>query len=52
VAAESGRLPDLVPPPDELKAVLWERSRDTPVGELLTPNQVAQLRRVGNAEQP
>ena len=36
----------LVPPPEQLKAIQWERSRDTPLGELLVAEQVAQLRRV------
>jgi hypothetical protein len=37
---------ELIPPPEQLKAVQWERGRDTPLGELLSPEQVAQLRRV------
>lgn len=47
------RAGELVPPPDQLKAIQWERGRDTPVGELLRPEQVAQLRRVwGQAAEP
>jgi hypothetical protein len=36
---------ELVPPPGQLKAVLWEQGRDVSLGELLSPEQVAQLRR-------
>jgi hypothetical protein len=36
---------ELVPPPGQLKAVLWEQGRDVPLGELFSPEQVAQLRR-------
>jgi hypothetical protein len=39
------RAGELVPPPEQLKAIQWERSRDTPLGELLSPEQVAQLQR-------
>jgi hypothetical protein len=35
----------LVPPPGLLKAIQWEQGRDVPLGELLSPEQVAQLRR-------
>jgi hypothetical protein len=40
------RVGELVPPPEQLQAIRWERGRDTPLGELLSPEQVAQLRRV------
>jgi hypothetical protein len=36
----------MVPPPEELKAIVWERNRDTPVGELLSERQVHLLERV------
>ena len=36
---------ELIPPPEQLKAIQWERGRDTPPGELLSAEQVAQLRR-------
>jgi hypothetical protein len=39
------RVEEFVPPPGQLKAVLWEQGRDVPIGELLSPMQVAQLRR-------
>jgi hypothetical protein len=29
-----------------LEAVVWEQNQNTPLGELLTPEQIAQLRRV------
>jgi len=31
---------------DLLTAVVWEQTQDTPLGELLTPEQIAQLKRV------
>lgn len=37
---------ELIPPPSELKAIQRECGRDTPLGELLSPEQVIQLRRV------
>jgi hypothetical protein len=40
------RLDELIPPRNQLVAIQWERGADTPVGELLSPDQVAQLRRV------
>jgi hypothetical protein len=40
------RLGEMVSPPELLKAIQWERGQDTPVGELLSPEQVTQLRRV------
>ena len=40
------RVADLVPPPELLKAVVWEQTRDTPLGESLTPEQITQLKRV------
>jgi hypothetical protein len=40
------RLDQFVPPQDRLKAIQWERRRDTPLGEILNPDQVAQLKRV------
>lgn len=39
------RLEELVPPAAQLEAERWEQGRDTPVGELLSAEQVAQLRR-------
>jgi hypothetical protein len=39
------RAGELVPPPDQLKAIQWERNPDTPLGELLNPEQAAQLKR-------
>jgi hypothetical protein len=39
------RISELVPPPDQLKAIQWEQGRDTPLGDLLSAEQVAQLRR-------
>ncbi len=45
----------LVPPPGQLKAILWEQNRDVPIRELLNPKQVraapagvGQRRRCGN----
>jgi hypothetical protein len=47
------RVSELVPPPEQLKAIRWEQARDTPLGELLGPDQVAQLRRAwGQAAAP
>jgi hypothetical protein len=40
------RIGELVPPPEQLKAMQWERGRDTPLEELLSPEQVAQLKGV------
>ena len=39
------RAGELVPAAGQLKAIRWERGRDTPLGELLSPEQLAQLRR-------
>ena len=39
------RLEELVPPAGQLEAEQWERGRDTPVGDLLSAEQIAQLRR-------
>ena len=44
------RVDELVPPPGQLKAIEWERGRDTPLGELLSPEQVAQLKRAWGQE--
>jgi hypothetical protein len=41
-----GRVEQLIPPPERLKAILWEGSRDVPVRELLSAEQLAQLKRV------
>jgi hypothetical protein len=41
-----GRLEELIPPPERLKAIQWEQSRGVPVRELLSPEQLAQLERV------
>jgi hypothetical protein len=41
-----GRLEQLIPPPNRLKAIQLEQSRDVPVRELLSPGQIAQLKRV------
>lgn len=35
-----------VPPLESLKAVRWEQGRDSPMGELLSPDQIAQRKRV------
>lgn len=40
------RQADLVPSRDSLKAIVWEKARNTPVGELLRPGDVATLKRV------
>jgi hypothetical protein len=40
------RVEDHIPPPEELRAVMWERGRDTPLGELLDTEQIKQLKRV------
>lgn len=40
-----GRVAELVPQPGQLKAILWEQGREVSLGELLSPEQVAQLRR-------
>jgi hypothetical protein len=39
------RVGELVPPAGQLKAIQWERGRDTPLEELLSPEQLGQLRR-------
>jgi hypothetical protein len=39
------RVAEFVPLPESLKAVVWEGNRHTPIGELLTPEQIAQLKR-------
>jgi hypothetical protein len=36
---------ELVPAPEALKAIVWEQNQDTPLGELLTPEQIAALKR-------
>jgi hypothetical protein len=36
---------ELIPAPASLKAIVWEQNQDTPLGELLTPEQIAALRR-------
>jgi hypothetical protein len=41
---------ELIPPPDQLEAVRWEQGRDRPLGELLSPERVAQLRRAWGQE--
>lgn len=40
------RVADLIPAQDSLKAIAWEENQDTPLGEVLTPEQKAALRRV------
>ena len=40
------RATELVPPPESLKAVLWEQNQVTPLGALLAPEQIAQLKRI------
>lgn len=44
------RLGELVPPPERLKAMQWEQGRDKPLGELLSPEQAAQLKRAWGQE--
>jgi hypothetical protein len=44
------RVGEMTPSPEQLKAVQWERGRDTPLGELLSPVQAAQLRRAWGQE--
>jgi hypothetical protein len=39
------RLDELIPQPTQLGAIRWEEGRDEPLGELLSPEQVAQLKR-------
>jgi hypothetical protein len=39
------RVAELVPAPQLLKAMLWEKNQDTPLGEILSTEQVARLRR-------
>jgi hypothetical protein len=39
------RKPELIPAQSQLAAIRWERNRDTPVGELLSPRQVQLIRR-------
>ena len=36
---------ELVPAPEALKAIVWEQNQDTPLGELLTPEQIGALKR-------
>jgi hypothetical protein len=36
----------MIPPHDELTAIVWERSRDVPLGQILDRKQVRLLRRV------
>lgn len=36
---------ELIPSPNELKAIQWERGADTPIEDLLSAEQIAQLRR-------
>src|SRR5438270_10361317 len=45
------RVHKMIPPPEELKAVVWEREQDTPVGELLTKRQVGLLERILSGDQ-
>jgi hypothetical protein len=45
VQAVWDRVGEYIPPSDQLAAIRWEAGRDTPVGELLSPEQVAQLKR-------
>jgi hypothetical protein len=40
------RVGELVPAPELLKAIVWEQNQGTPLGELLTQEQIAQLKRV------
>jgi hypothetical protein len=40
------RVTELVPPPESLQAVVWEWNQDTPIGGLLTQEQIARLKRV------
>src|SRR5262245_633354 len=40
-----GGAAELLPAPASLKAVVWEQNQDTPLAELLTPEQIAALRR-------
>jgi hypothetical protein len=35
----------MVPPTGQFKAVQWEQGRNVPLGELLSPEQIAQVRR-------
>ncbi len=39
------RVGELIPPSTELGAIRWEKGRNTSLGELLSPEQVAQLMR-------
>lgn len=39
------RADEIVPPPHQLKAIQWERGSNTPIGKLLSPEQIAQLKR-------
>jgi hypothetical protein len=39
------RAGELVPAPESLRAIVWEQNQNTPLSELLTPEQVAALRR-------
>jgi hypothetical protein len=37
---------ELIPPQTSLQALVWEQNQDKPLRELLTPEQIAQLKRV------
>ena len=45
------RVHRMIPPPEELKAIVWERNRDIPVGEMLNKAQVCLLKRVLSGDQ-
>jgi hypothetical protein len=38
------RVGEMIPPPEQLPAIQWERGHHTPLGELLSPEQVARLK--------
>lgn len=40
------RVAELVPPPESLKALVWEENQNTPIGKLLTSEQIEQLKRL------
>lgn len=40
------RIPELIPDPEALAAIAWESNQDVPLADLLTPSQVATLKRV------
>jgi hypothetical protein len=40
------RVGELIPASGSLKAMSWEQNQDTPLGEILTPEQIATLKRV------